>query len=84
MVNFGPSILPEKIKESEPDMFWMNEMAYYHEAKSALKGYRTGEIDSTGLTPRRLRELLLATGESQREADKQAAKYHLEITRNKR
>jgi hypothetical protein len=74
-------VLPDNLKQSPYDMYWMMELSGYHRAKIMLQKYSSGEIDVASLTPNKLRSLLISSGESKKEADKQAAKFHLESTR---
>ena len=81
VVEYGAAILPDELKRSEFDSYWMNELQSYHRSKVTLNKYYSGEIDVATLTPKKLRSLLIQSGETRKEADKQAAKFHLESTR---
>ena len=81
IAEYGSSVLPEQLKKSALDMYWMSELSCYHRAKITLQKYSSGELDVATLTANKLRSLLIASGESKKEADKQAAKFHLESTR---
>ena len=82
MSDFGPAILPESIKNSSLDMYWIKQFSNRYKAKVTLNKYYSGELDGSRLTPNNYRRLLLAVGETEKKADVAAAKLHLDQKRN--
>ena len=83
MGEYGPSVLPETLKSSTLDMYWLKQFSYRYTSKKTLNKYHSGELSSETLSPANYRNLLLASGENKKSADIKAAKLHLEQRRNK-
>ena len=83
MSEYGSAVLPESLKSSALDMYWLKQFSYRYTSKKTLGKYHSGELSSETLSPANYRNLLLASGENKKSADIKAAKLHLEQKRNK-